>query len=107
MHFMDLANCAYPKLDVNLNMGLACDKFIVHICSECIQEALVQSPPATLDDVQETAWKMDVAQAMWRWMYPRSSIRESLTYSLMANQTRRLTMESAPLRGGTSCLPTQ
>ena len=68
---INLANRAYPTLDVSLRMELARDRFIAGIRNERIQEALLQSPPATLDEAKETARRMEAAQAARKRMHPR------------------------------------
>ena len=44
-----LANQLYPTLESKLRMELARDRFVAGVCSEHVQEALLKSPPETLD----------------------------------------------------------
>ena len=58
-----LANRAYLELSPDLRMLFARDQFMVGIRNEHIQDMLLQSPPATLDDARKTAQQLEAAQA--------------------------------------------
>ena len=66
-----LANRAYPNTDVKLRMELVRDRFVAGVRSEYVQEALLRSPPETLDDARYTARRVEAAQSARRRMRPR------------------------------------
>ena len=53
--FIHLANRAYPAMEPRLRMELPRDRFVTGMQEEYIQEALLRSPPDTLDQARETA----------------------------------------------------
>ena len=68
-----LANRAYPAMEPKLRMELARDRFVAGIREEYIQEALLRSPPDTLDHARETAKRTEAAQAARRRMRPKKT----------------------------------
>ena len=68
-----LANRSYPSLESKLRMELARDRFVAGVRSEHIQEALLKSPPDTLDDARGTARRMEAAQAARKLMRTKGS----------------------------------
>lgn len=68
-----LANQSYPTLEPKLRMELARDRFVAGVRSEHVQEALLKSPPETLDHARETAKRMEAAQAARKLMRPKRS----------------------------------
>ena len=68
-----LANRAYPEMESKLRMELARDRFVAGVQEEYIQEALLRSPPETLDRARETAKCAEAAQAARRRMRPKKT----------------------------------
>ena len=68
-----LANRSYPSLEPKLRMELARDRFVAGVRSEHVQEALLKSPPDTLDDARGTARRMEAAQAARKLMRSKRS----------------------------------
>ena len=68
-----LANRSYPSLEPKLRMELARDRFVAGVRNEHVQEALLKSPPDTLDDARGTARRMEAAQAARKLMRAKKS----------------------------------
>ena len=68
-----LANQSYPTLEPKLRMELARDRFVAGVRSEHVQEALLKTPPETLDHARETAKRIEAAQAARKIMRPKRS----------------------------------
>ena len=50
-----LANRAYPKLEAGLRADIVEDRFVEGVSSEYVQDALLHSPPDTLDEAKDAA----------------------------------------------------
>ena len=68
-----LANCAYPAMESKLRMKLAQDTFVAGVQEEYILEALLRSPPDTLNQVRETVKCVEAAQVAHRRMWPKKT----------------------------------
>ena len=84
-----LANRAYPAMESKLRMELARDRFVAGVQEEYIQEALLRSPPETLDQARETAKCAEAAQAARRRMRPKKT-RVYVRQAVKARIRRRL-----------------
>ena len=68
-----LIHLANPAMESKLRMELARDRFVAAIQEEYIQEALLRSPPDTLNQARETAKCAEAPQAARRRMRPKKT----------------------------------
>ena len=74
-----LTNHAYPKLEVGLRADIVKDRFVEGISSEYVQDALLCSPPGTLDGARDGARRVEAVQAAWRRLRSRRMAEVSST----------------------------
>ena len=58
-----LANHTYPKLEVELRADVVKDRFVEGVNSDYVQDALLRSPPGTLNEARDVAHHAKAAQA--------------------------------------------
>ena len=56
-----LTNQVYPKLEAGLRADIVKDRFVEDVSSEYAQDALLRSPPGTLDEVRNAARHVEAA----------------------------------------------
>ena len=61
-----LANCTYHKLEAGLRADIVNERFVEGVSSEQVQDALLHSPPGTLDEARDAARRVEAAQAAQR-----------------------------------------
>ena len=76
---LDLANPAYPELDSDVRMRLACDRFVAGVRADYIQESLLQTPPHSLEDARKVAKRLEAARAARRQMQTSNKARACST----------------------------
>ena len=72
-----LANRGYPKEKAALRMELARDRFVAGLRDDHLHDALVQSPPGTLetlDEARKAAKRLEAAQVARRRMRPKRAV---------------------------------
>jgi len=72
-----LANRAYPKLEPGLRADIVKDRFVEGVSSEYVQDALLRSPPDTLDEARDAARRAEAAQAARRRLRSRRTAEVS------------------------------
>ena len=68
---LHLANRAYPDTELQLRTQLVLDRFVAGIRSEPVQDALLRTPPETLDDARTAAKRLEAAQTARKRMRAR------------------------------------